>query len=240
MYVDAINDSKNDRIHVVERTPGGKRAYREFPANYVFYYPDPKGKYRSIYRDSLSRFSTRKKSEFEKEKRIHSGKKLFESDVNTVFRCLSDNYLNVDAPKLHTVFFDIEVDLDPTKGYAPTSDPFSPVTAIALYLDWLDQLICLAIPPKHMSDETAEDLIKEFPNTFLFRSEIEMFETFFQLIEDADVLTGWNSEGFDIPYLVNRVTRIMSKDDTRKFCLLNQLPKVRTYERYGKEEQGSP
>jgi DNA polymerase elongation subunit (family B) len=64
-----------------------------------------------------------------------------------------------------------------------------------------------------------------------------MFETFFQLIEDADVLTGWNSEGFDIPYLVNRVTRIMSKDDTRKFCLLNQLPKVRTYERYGKEEQ---
>lgn len=237
MYVDAINDSKNDRIHVVERTPGGKRAYREFPANYVFYYPDPKGKYRSIYRDSLSRFSTRKKSEFEKEKRIHSGKKLFESDVNTVFRCLSDNYLNVDAPKLHTVFFDIEVDLDPTKGYAPTSDPFSPVTAIALYLDWLDQLICLAIPPKHMSDETAEDLIKEFPNTFLFRSEIEMFETFFQLIEDADVLTGWNSEGFDIPYLVNRVTRIMSKDDTRKFCLLNQLPKVRTYERYGKEEQ---
>lgn len=122
-------------------------------------------------------------------------------------------------------------------GFAPPSDPFSPVTAIALYLDWLDQLICLAIPPKHMSDETAQDLVKEFPNTFLFRNEIEMFETFFQLIDDADVLTGWNSEGFDIPYIVNRVTRIMSKDDTRKFCLLNQLPKVRTYERYGKEEQ---
>ena len=29
----------------------------------------------------------------------------------------------------------------------------------------------------------------------------------------------------------------MSKDDTRKFCLLGQLPKVRTYERFGKEEQ---
>lgn len=237
MYVDAINDSKNDRIHVVERTPEGKRSYREFPANYVFYYSDPKGKYRSIYGDPITRFSTRKKSEFEKEKRIHSGKQLFESDVNTVFRCLADNYLGVEPPKLHTVFFDIEVDFDATKGYAPTSDPFSPVTAIALYLDWLDQLVCLAIPPKHMSDETAQELVKEFPNTFLFRSEIEMFETFFSIIEDADVLTGWNSEGFDIPYLVNRVTRIMSKDDTRKFCLLNQMPKVRTYERYGKEEQ---
>jgi DNA polymerase elongation subunit (family B) len=236
-YVDAINDSKNDRIHVVERTSDGTRSYQEFPANYVFYYPDSKGKYRSIYRDSLSRFSTRKKSEFEKEKRIHSGKKLFESDVNTVFRCLSDNYLGVEAPKLHTAFFDIEVDFSPERGYAPTSDPFSPVTAIALYLDWLDQLICLAIPPKHITDETAQELVAEFPNTFLFRSEIEMFETFFQIIEDADVLTGWNSEGFDIPYIVNRVTKIMSKDDTRKFCLMGQLPKPRTYERFGKEEQ---
>jgi DNA polymerase elongation subunit (family B) len=56
------------------------------------------------------------------------------------------------------------------------------------------------------------------------------------LIDDADVMTGWNSEGFDVPYLVNRVTRIMSKDDTRKFCLLGQLPKARKYERFGKEE----
>jgi DNA polymerase elongation subunit (family B) len=236
-YVDAINDTKNDRIHVVERTFDGKRAYREFSPNYVFYYPDKKGKYRSMFGDPISRFSTRKKSEFEKERRIYSGKKLFESDVNVVFRCLADNYLGAEPPKLHTAFFDIEVDIDPTRGFAPTNDPFSPVTAIAVYLDWLDQLVCLAIPPKHMSDETAQELVSEFPNTFLFRSEIEMFETFFQLIEDADVLSGWNSEGFDIPYMVNRVTKIMSKDDTRKFCLLNQLPKSRTYERYGKQEQ---
>jgi DNA polymerase elongation subunit (family B) len=88
-----------------------------------------------------------------------------------------------------------------------------------------------------MSDETAQELTAEFENCLLFRSEIEMFETFFALIEDADVITGWNSEGYDIPYCVNRVTRIMSKDDTRKFCLLGQLPKPRTYERFGKEEQ---
>jgi DNA polymerase elongation subunit (family B) len=236
-YVDAVLDSKSDRIYVVERTPEGKRAYKEYPTNYVLYYTDPKGKYRSIYGDSLTRFSTRKKEEFEKEKRIHKNKTLFESDINVVFRCLSDNYLNCEPPKLHTCFFDIETDFDKEKGFSPTDDPFNPVTAISLYLEWLDQLVTLAIPPKHMTDETARDLTKDFPNTFLFRSEIEMFETFFDLIEDADVLTGWNSEGYDIPYLVNRVTRIMSKNDTRRFCLLGQLPKVRTYERYGKEEQ---
>jgi DNA polymerase elongation subunit (family B) len=61
-----------------------------------------------------------------------------------------------------------------------------------------------------------------------------MLDTFLNLIEDADVLSGWNSEGFDIPYTVNRVTKVLSKEDTRRFCLWNQYPKKREYEKYGK------
>jgi DNA polymerase elongation subunit (family B) len=235
-YIDAIHDRDSDKIYIVERNPAGKRMYNEFPANYVFYYSDPKGKQRSIFGDPVTRFSTRKRSEFEKEKRIHGNKKLFESDVNVVFRCLSENYLGVEPPKLHTCFFDIEVDFDAERGFSSPSDPFSKVTAISLYLDWLDQLITLVIAPKHMSSETGLEIVNQFENCLLFNNETEMFETFFQLIDDADVMTGWNSEGYDIPYLVNRVTRVMSKDDTRKFCLLGQLPKARTYERFGKEE----
>jgi DNA polymerase elongation subunit (family B) len=235
-YVDAIHSRDEDRIYVVERSPEGKREYKEYPANYVLYYPDARGKQRSIFNEPVSRFSTRKRTEFEKEKRIHSGKKLFESDVPVVFRCLADNYLGVEPPKLHTCFFDIEVDFDPVKGFSPTSDPFNPVTAISCYLDWLDQCITLVIAPKHMTPETAAEIVAEFENTMLFTNEKDMFDVFFQLIEDADVLTGWNSEGYDIPYMVNRVTRVMSKDDTRKFCLLGQLPKPREYERFGKKE----
>jgi len=236
-YVDAIHDRNGDKIFVVERTTQGTRTFKEYPANYTFYYSDPKGKYRSLYGDPVNKFSTRKRAEFEKERRIHSGKKLFESDINVVFRCLSENYLKIDPPKLHTCFFDIEVDFDPEKGFSPTSDPFNPVTAISMYLDWLDQLFTLCIAPKHMSEETAQEIVGEFDNTILFKSEKEMFDMFFQLIDNADVLTGWNSEGYDIPYMINRVTRVMSKDDTRKFCLMGQMPKPRTYERFGKEEQ---
>lgn len=235
-YVDAILDKKSDKIFVVERSPEGKRLFKEYPTNYTFYYDDSRGKYRTIFGNSVSRFSTRRKAEFEKERRIHRDKTLYESDINVVFRCLSDHYLGVEPPRLHTCFFDIETAFSPERGYAPTDNPFNEVTAISVYLDWLDQLVTLVMPPSHMSDETALDLTRDFPNTILFRSEIEMFNTFFELIEDADVLSGWNSEGYDIPYCVNRVKRIMSKDDTRKFCLLGQLPKARTYERFGKEE----
>ena len=231
-YVDAIHNRDKDEIVVVERDEKGQRRYAQYPANYTFYYSDPKGKYRSVNGDPLTKFSTRKRTEFQKEIRLHSSKGIFEGDITPVVRCLAENYLGKRAPKLHTCFFDIEVDFDPDKGFAPTTDPFNPVTAISLYLDWSDTLVTLCIPPRHMTQETAREIAEQFDNTFIFDNETEMFNTFFDLIEDSDILTGWNSAGYDIPYMVNRVTRVMSKDDTRRFCLLNQLPSPRTYEKF--------
>jgi DNA polymerase elongation subunit (family B) len=235
-YVDSLYDREHDRIHVVERR-GGKRVYREYPANYIFYYDDPRGKFRSIYDTPVSRFSTRNNKEFRKEVRMHSGKQLYESDINPIFRCLAENYKDQDAPELHTAFFDIEVDFDKQRGFSPVEDPFNPVTAISVYLNWLNQLVTLAVPPRHMSMETARELVAEFDNTFLFEREEDMLKMFLDLIDDADVLSGWNSEGYDIPYTVNRITRVLSKDDTRKFCLWGQFPKKRMFERFGAEQE---
>ena len=142
-YIDAIHSKNEDRIYVVERDKNGKRHFNEYPSNYIFYYSDPKGKHRSLYGDPVSRFSTRNRTEFEKERRIHSKKKLFESDVNVVARCLSENYRGQDAPNLHTCFLDIETAFDQERGFAPPEDPFNEVTAITVYLDWLEKLITM-------------------------------------------------------------------------------------------------
>jgi len=235
-YVDALYDRAHDRIHVVERK-NGERVYREYPANYVFYYDDPRGKFQSIYGTPVSRFSSRNNKEFRKEVRMHSSKKIYESDINPIFRCLEDNYKGQDGPKLHTAFFDIEVDFDPERGFSPVSDPFNPVTAISVYMDWLDQLVTLVVPPRHMSMETAQDIANEFTNCFVFEKEADMLKSFLDLIQDADILTGWNSEGYDIPYTVNRISRVLSKDDTRRMCLWNQFPKQRMFERFGAENE---
>jgi DNA polymerase elongation subunit (family B) len=231
-YVDALYSRDSDRIHVVERVDG-KRVYKEYPANYIYYYDDPRGKFQSIYGTPVARFSTRNLKEFRKEVAMNQGKQLYESDINPVFRCLEENYKNKDAPILHAAFFDIEVDFHKEKGYSPTSDPFNAITAISVYLQWMEQLVTLVIPPKHMSMETAIEIAADFENTIVFDNEAEMLKTFLDLIEDADVLSGWNSEGYDIPYTVNRITRVLSKDDTRRFCLWNQHPKARDFERYG-------
>jgi DNA polymerase elongation subunit (family B) len=235
-YVDALYDRAHDRIHVVERRDG-ERVYREYPANYVFYYDDPRGKFQSIYGTPVARFSSKNNKEFRKEVRMHSSKNIYESDINPIFRCLEDNYKGQDGPKLHTAFFDIEVDFDPERGFSPVSDPFNPVTAISVYMDWLDQIVTLAVPPRHMSMETAQDIAKEFENCFMFEKEADMLNSFLDLIQDADILTGWNSEGYDIPYTVNRISRVLSKDDTRRMCLWNQFPKQRMFERFGAENE---
>jgi DNA polymerase elongation subunit (family B) len=235
-YIDALFDRDHDRIHIVERR-NGNRHYQEFPANYIFYYDDPRGKFQSIYGTPVTRFSSRSNKEFRKELRIRNGKRFYESDINPVFRCLEENFKGQDAPRLHAAFFDIEVDFDPEKGYSRPEDPFNPITAISVYLNWLDQLVTLAVPPRSISMETAAELVADFPNTFLFKTESEMLEMFLDLIDDADVLSGWNSEGYDIPYTVNRVVRALSKDDTRRFCLWGQFPKARTFERFGAEAQ---
>jgi hypothetical protein len=234
-YVDSMWDRDKDVIRVVERDPKKGRIFQDYPAKYVLYYPDAKGKYRSIYGDPLSKVSVKNYKEFQKETRIHSGKKLFENDINPVFRCLEENYLGKDAPKLNVAFWDIEVDFDPERGYSTPEDAFMPITAISVHLQWLDTLVCLAVPPKTLTMEQAKEQVKDFPNTMLFETEYEMLETFLGLIQDADILSGWNSEGYDMPYTVNRIIKVLSKEDTRRLCLWDQFPKKREYEKYGKK-----
>ena len=234
-YVDAWFDRENDIIKVVERNKKGEREYRDIPVKHTFYVNDPRGKFQSIYGDALTRIVCKNTKELRKEQAINSSKQLFESDINPIFVTLSEHYLNAEAPKLNVAFFDIEVDFDPERGYSTPDDAFMPITSIAVHLQWLETLVCFAVPPKTLTWEQAQEEIKDFPNTMLFKTEAEMLDAFLDLIQDADILTGWNSEGYDIPYTVNRVTKVLSKDDTRRFCLFNQFPKRREYEKFGRQ-----
>ena len=233
-YVDAMFDRDQDIIRVVERRDG-KRHFHEYQAKYTFYYKDERGKYKSVYGDPLSRIVCKNTKDFRKEVAINRDKQLFESDINPIFQCLSENYLNQDAPKLNIAFFDIETDFDPERGFADPADPFMPITSISVYLQWLETMVCLAVPPKTLTMEQAKAELEGIDNVMLFEREGDMIDTFLTLIEDADILSGWNSEGYDIPYTVNRTSRVLSKDDTRRFCLWGQLPKKREYEKYGKQ-----
>ena len=234
-FVDALYNKDKDTVHVVERVHG-KRIYVDYPAEYTFYYDDPRGKHRTVYDKRVGKFTSNSNKEFQKEKRMHHGTKLYESDFLPIARCLEKNYHGAEIPQLQTAFFDIEVDFDKVKGFSPTTDPFNKVTAISTYLNWNQQRITQVIAPMHMSPQEAKDICSQFENVILYTDERELLKDFLDVIEDADVLSGWNSEGYDIPYMVNRIARVLTKNDTRRFCLWDKFPKKRTFERFGAEQ----
>jgi len=233
-YVDAFHDQTKDVITVIERV-NGERVIKELKPTYNFYYKDPKGKHTSIYGDKVTEVICQNQKDFKKNVGINKHNGIYESDIRPINKTLAKYYNGVEPPKLQTAFFDIEVDFDPKRGYSSPQDPFTPITAIGVYLDWMDAMICLAVPPKTLSWGQAQEVIKSLPEVMLFRTEQEMLDTFLTIIDDADIISGWNSEGYDIPYVINRITRSMGKAETRRLCLLNKLPKERTFEQYGSE-----
>ena len=239
-YVDAFYNKDKDIVQVVERSKG-KRVYNDYPAWRTFYVKDPRGDHVSIHGDKVRQIKCKRLKDLHKERKINVGKPFYESDMKPEVKCLSENYNGVESPTLNTAFFDIETDFDATKGFADPSDPFMPITAITVHLQWLDLLVTLVIPPKSMREgeglKEAQRICEQFPNTELYLSEADMLNDFMDVIEDADVLTGWNSEGYDIPYTVNRITRVLSKSHTRKMCLWDLYPQKRKVVKYGKEQE---
>jgi DNA polymerase elongation subunit (family B) len=236
LFVDAWQDRQKEIVNVVERV-NGKRVMKVYPCRYVMYYADAKGKFVDIAGNKLSRIMVGNAKAFDKEKRIHGHGRTWESDYRPLQRCLEENYNGQESPKLQVAFFDIEVDYDREKGFSDPSDPFNPVTAVTVHLGWLDRTITFVVAPKKMSKEHAESIVSKFDDTILCETEDLLLEYFLDIIEDADVLSGWNSEGYDIPYMVNRVTRVLGKDQTRRFCLWDRFPTKREFERYGKTQE---
>lgn len=242
MYVDAWYNRKRDRMYVAERVDG-QRVLREEMVDHVLYYAHPAGGHQTIFGEPCKKFSTTSFKKFEdKKKELAFDKKapkLFESDIRPEFRFLAKHYMGADTPVLNVGFFDIEVDFDPDRGFAPTHDPFNSVTAITIHLSHLDRVITLALKPKALTLEEArkmvepvyEDgiLVSGFENTIVFDDEKDVLLSFLDLIEDVDVLSGWNSEGYDIPYLVNRIKLKIGDDATRRMCLWGLLPREREY-----------
>jgi DNA polymerase elongation subunit (family B) len=233
-YVDAILEKDKNKIEVVERV-NGKRLYTSWPSRYVTYFPSERGKYTSIFGEKMEKFETTRAEEFQRELRIIPKEKQYESDINPIFRCFYDHYKDAPSPKLNVAFFDIETSSHPELGFSSPEEAFNAVTAISVYLNWLDKNFTLVLKPDTLTDYEAQQIVDKFDDSVLCENETELLDTFLSLIDDADILTGWNSESYDIPYLVNRIVQVMSKEHTKRFCLWNKYPRKRDYKSYGKD-----
>lgn len=245
MYIDAYMERKRtgDILHVAERK-NGKRILRELEPVFEYYVESPLGTHKTVYGTMAQHLEFSSQAQMNKSVEQHKseGLRIFESDCNITFKTLAKEYMGKGSPDLNIAFFDIETDFHKKFGYAPPSDPFNRVTAISLYQSWTGKDYVLTLPPVDMEIYEAQDIVRRLneetndPNStvILYTDEKEMFMEFFSLIDDSDVLSGWNSEFFDIPYMINRTKKIFNEATTARWCLWNKKPSAREADNFGK------
>ena len=112
-----------------------------------------------------------------------------------------------DISDLSIAFLDIEVGSD--NGFPDPYKATEPITAIGIhFLHGKTKVYGCGTYINNREDITY----------ILCEDEIDLCEKFLKDWSDncPDVLTGWNTKFFDIPYIINRFKRILGEDDVKK------------------------
>ena len=132
---------------------------------------------------------------------------LFESDVPPTTRFLIDQYGNSDdvSEGHRLVFIDIEVEV--TEGFPDVSKAQNAITAITIWDKITDTYFTYVLDPK----KQIKNYIKGNVEVELFSTEYEMLNKFFQKYMEIrpTIISGWNSDFFDVPYLYNRAVSVL-------------------------------
>lgn len=107
--------------------------------------------------------------------------------------------INPDFSKIRVAYLDIET--------AGKEDPhFARLPITAFSIEYKGNFYVLAY-----KDYTGSEKDIKFIRC---KNEIDMLEKFLQIWKklDVDVVSGWNTSGFDIPYIVNRIRNVMGDE----------------------------
>lgn len=207
MYQNIFYSKKDDTLFLWDDEKG----MISFPYESVRYAYKLKngGKYKSIYGDELEKvtnFNERDPS-------------LFESDLKPEMRVLIDTYQDSDEPSTghRIIFFDIEVDSE--GGFPNITKGDKEITAISLYDNISKQYIAYILDKDgDIEDETTDDV-----SVISCTDEDQLLRRFLDKWEEIGptIITGWNTSGFDIPYLYNRMKVVVGNKNARRLSPIN-------------------
>ena len=203
MYTNIGYDKKNNIMHVWDDELG----HQKFPFQPYAYLPDSEGDCQSLDGVRLTQVAGNHKD----------NPKAYESDINEEIRTLIDLYYESDTPsKGHReLFFDIESERD-ENGYSTPIDARLRITSIAYYDKAGDDRRVLVLDEEKRID--SKGFKTDEYEVEIFRSEADMLTRFinaFAAIQPT-IITGWNTDNYDIPYLINRCKNVLGAQSIKK------------------------
>lgn len=138
---------------------------------------------------------------------------LIEHDIPITTRVLLEKYGNDVEPPSNLNVFNFDIETEMTDQFPDWKDPQNAITSIAFFNSNTDEFVCLIWDEENTLDEITTEFGGYNVQVYPFATEEELLETFlafFKLLE-PDILTGWNINGFDVPYLYNRMVRVIGE-----------------------------
>lgn len=235
-YVGAHYDWASDKVTVWERDEEGRKAV-SFNAPKYFYVPDENGEFTSIYKDKLKRLDFDTNAEYKAA--LNQYRNKFESDIPPMFKVLMDEYYGAIPSKIHYAFCDVEWNYSAAQGWSSTKNPYAELNGVSIYQSWTNRFKLYAVPPKTLDFNKLSKMKFDFGDNVdhkLCRNEAELLQCLVNDIQQADIISGWNSEFADIPYIMKRIERVIPKLANKMSFIGCPPPKEGTTEKFGNEE----
>ena len=196
MYQNIYFDIKTQKVHIWDDEKG----YYVIPYKRYAYVKDRNGSHVSLYGDKL-----RKVFKFDSDT-----PNLFESDVPPETRVLVDQYTDSEELSINHNIMMIDIEVEVTEGFPMPEDANNKITSIAVYDSNSDTYYAFVLDEKKKLTLQSKDNVV-----------IESFDTEFALLQrflvkylefKPTIITGWNIDTFDMPYLYNRVCKVAGKN----------------------------
>jgi DNA polymerase elongation subunit (family B) len=147
---------------------------------------------------------------------------VFESDLPIETRILTDIYLKDDEPSEghKLVFFDIEVSMK--EGIPNRENAVNPITSIAVY-DALTEEYTVMVLDTFGNKENYST--SDGTNVVFFVDETDLLLWFLDLWEGIrpTIISGWNSDHFDVPYLFNRIVQVLGYPQANRMSEIGKV-----------------
>jgi DNA polymerase elongation subunit (family B) len=153
---------------------------------------------------------------------------LYESDLDAYTAVLIDRYKDTDdtAEWQNIIYFDIECEIAGALTPELIKNAPTKITSIAVYDNNTQKYYCLILDENQQLQTINEENRAVIP----FTHEHDLLHAFLNLWEQLDptIITGWNTEYFDVPFLYYRIENQLGASEAARMSPLRKV-KFGTY-----------
>ena len=232
-YRNAVYNYKEKVVDIFTWDDDGKRIVTSVECHPYFFYEDNSGLDYSIFNTNL-----RKKefgNVFDKNKFIKErGLKRIFDNYNPVQQSLIDMYWkhndNEDFTKFSLKIYFVDIEAVGENGFSSAHDPNDEINVITIYDSISKKYHVWGTQPYTAKND---DVVYYYCG-----SEYILLQKFldFMKIDPPDILSGWNSDRYDVPYIINRLEKILGAEETNSISPYNRRYTKMFNGKFGKKE----